>query len=73
MHRIVVLSDKGPSSYYLINRLLASYIPVDVVFEKRPLKSSLTILKARIRRISLFGVFNQILLGLYIRLVEKPK
>jgi methionyl-tRNA formyltransferase len=73
MHRIVVLSDKGPSSYYLINRLLASNILVGVVFEKRPLKSLLTILKARVKRIGVFGVINQILLGLYIRLIEKPK
>ncbi len=73
MRRIVVLSDKGPSSYYLINRLLASNILVGVVFEKRPLKSLLTILKARVRRIGVSGVINQILLGLYIRLIEKPK
>ena len=73
MHRIEVLSDKGPSSCYLINRLLASNILVGVVFEKRPLKSLLTILKARIRRISLFGVFNQILLAFPTRLIEKPK
>jgi len=73
MPRIVVLSDKGPSSYYLINRLLANNILVGVVFEKRPVKSLLVVLKARVRRIGLFGVINQVLLGLYTRLLEKPK
>jgi phosphoribosylglycinamide formyltransferase-1 len=71
--RIVVLSDKGPASYYLINRLLADDIMVGVVFEKRPFKSLLNVLKARVKRIGFWGVINQILLGLYTRLIEKPK
>lgn len=71
MSRVMVLADKGPSSHYLINKLLASNVSVGVVFEKRSLASRLDILKRRVRRIGLSRIINQLLLVLFVRLLER--
>jgi len=73
MARLVVLAKESPFSYYLVNRLSEGNTVAGVVFEKVPVGGNLAVLQRRVRRLGLFRVIDQLLLILFVRLVERSK
>lgn len=71
MSGVIILTKRTPASYYLINKVLASKEVTGVVFERMRLKTRLAILSRRAKRLGLKAVVNQVLLLLFVQILER--
>lgn len=72
MQPIVILSDRSPTSYLLINRLLRKFRVEAVIFEAPPLSHSIKLLVRRAKRIGVPKVISQAAFMLFDRSYIRP-